>query len=50
MKVKLTESGWNTNDDTRTKLVSEVDFVSWVALDELNARNGVSDFDHDCDC
>jgi len=49
MTGDLIECSWNTDDDARTQLVGKVHFVSWVALNELDAGDKVSDFDHDCD-
>ena len=48
----LTKSRWDTNDDARAraKLSCEVDLLVWCSLDELNAWNGISDLDHNCDC
>ncbi len=44
----LTESRWDTNDETGTgsKLCSKVDFATWVALSELDAWDGISGLDH----
>lgn len=49
MAEYLTESCWNTDDESCTKLVGKVDFISWVPFNEFNARDRVSDLDHDCD-
>ena len=52
MIERLTESSRDSNDETRTraKLSCKVDFLVWRSLNELNAWDGISDFDHDCDC
>lgn len=42
----LTERCWNTDDESCTKLIGKVDFISWVPFNELNARDRVSDLDH----
>jgi hypothetical protein len=43
-----TEGSRYTNDETRAKLLRKIDLRVWLSLNQLDARNAVSYFDHIC--